>query len=56
MPLYTQASVGQSLGDFDQQAPARAASECCCWPVGTFEEMLDSTLFCRKSTLVHISD
>lgn len=28
---------------------------CCRWLVGTFEEMLDSTLFGRKSTLVHIS-
>lgn len=25
---------------------------CCCWLVGTSEEMLDSALFCEKSTLV----
>lgn len=28
---------------------------CCCWLAGTLEEKLDSTLFCGKSTLVHIS-
>lgn len=62
--FYTQASVGTLSRGLLPAGTCKGSLGmllllllplCCRWLVGTFEEMLDSTLFGRKSTLVHIS-
>lgn len=59
--FYTQASVWTlssgllPAGTCEGSLWTLLQALCWCWLVGTIEEKLDSTLFCGKSTLVHIS-